>query len=296
MSAVALVATPTTSPAALQEPRRVAWQILRHHAKSFTWGARLLPRRYRRDAAAIYAFCRRCDDAVDHAPDAATAARAVARLRGELDRVYAPDCQDGDLADPVLVGFREVVRRRRLPRIDADELLDGMQMDVGRVRYQTFAELLVYCHRVAGVVGLMIARVMGVTDERVLARAADLGTAMQLTNICRDVAEDARLDRVYLPAELLGAGEAAAVAELLRRADGYYRSGDRGLPALPAGCEAAIRAARLIYADIGRVIAARGFDVQAGRARVSSPRKLWLALRALGETAVGRIAGRGRAS
>ena len=108
MSAVALVATPTTSPAALQEPRRVAWQILRHHAKSFTWGARLLPRRYRRDAAAIYAFCRRCDDAVDHAPDAATAARAVARLRGELDRVYAPDCQDGDLADPVLVGFREV--------------------------------------------------------------------------------------------------------------------------------------------------------------------------------------------
>jgi len=295
MSSAALVATSPSSTVALADPRRVAWQILRHHARSFTWGARLLPRKYRRDAAAIYAFCRRCDDAVDHAADAVTAARAVARLRGELDRIYAPDWQDGDLADPVLVGFREVVRRRGLPRLLSDELLNGMQMDVGCVRYQTFTELLVYCHRVAGVVGLMMARVMGVTDERVLAHAADLGIAMQLTNICRDVAEDARLDRVYLPGELLGAGEAAAVAELLRRADGYYRSGDRGLVALPAGCAAAIRVARLIYADIGRVIAARGFDVHAGRARVSSPRKLWLAVRALGETAAGRIARRGDA-
>jgi phytoene synthase len=287
MSTATLVAR--TATVAMAEPRRVAWRILRHHAKSFTWGARLLPRRYRRDAAAIYAWCRRCDDAVDDAPDPATAARAVAHLRSELDRIYAPD---GDVDDPVLVGFRDVVGRRRLPRVHADELLDGMAMDVGRVRYQTFAELLVYCHRVAGVVGLMMARVMGVTDERVLARAADLGIAMQLTNICRDVAEDARLDRVYLPAELLGAGEAAAVAELLRRADGYYRSGDAGLVALPAGCAAAIRAARLIYADIGRVIAAAGFDVHAGRARVSSPRKLWLALRALLETAAGRVARR----
>jgi len=294
MSSAALVTATPTSTTGLAEPRRVAWQILRHHAKSFTWGARLLPRHYRRDAAAIYAFCRRCDDAVDDAPDAATAARAVARMRGELDRIYGPG-EDGELGDPVLLGFREVVRRRGLPRIHADELLDGMQMDVGRVRYQTFDELLVYCHRVAGVVGLMMARVMGVTDERVLSRADDLGIAMQLTNICRDVAEDARLDRVYLPAELLGAGEAAAVAELLHRADGYYRSGDRGLVALPGGCEAAIRAARLIYADIGRVIAARGFDVHAGRARVSGARKLWLALRALGETAVGRLAGKGRA-
>jgi len=294
MSTVALVAGSSPAPAELAEPRRVAWQILRHHAKSFTWGARLLPRRYRRDAAAIYAWCRRCDDAVDHAPDAATAARAVVRLRGELDRIYAANDQALELGDPVLAGFREVVRRRRLPRIHADELIDGMEMDLGRVRYQTFDELLVYCHRVAGVVGLMMARVMGVTDERVLARAADLGIAMQLTNICRDVAEDAGLDRVYLPAELLGAGESAAVAELLCRADGYYRSGDRGLAALPAGCEAAIRAARLIYADIGRVIAGRGFDVRAGRARVSGPRKLWLAVRAVVETAGARLAHKGR--
>jgi len=287
MSTGALVAP--TATLTMAAPRRVAWRIMRHHAKSFTWGARLLPRRYRADAAAIYAWCRRCDDAVDDAPDAATAARAVARLRSELDRIYSPE---GVADDPVLAGFCDVVRRRRLPRVHADELLDGMAMDVGRVRYQTFAELLVYCHRVAGVVGLMMARVMGVTDDRALSRAADLGMAMQLTNICRDVAEDARLDRVYLPAEMLGAGEAAAVAELLRRAEGYYRSGDAGLGALPARCAAAIRAARLIYADIGRVIAAGGFDVHAGRARVSGPRKLWLALRALFEAAAWRVAGR----
>ena len=112
---------------------------------------------------------------------------------------------------------------------------------------------------------------------------------MQLTNICRDVVEDARRDRVYLPTQLLGGGPRAAVAELLRRADDLYRSGDRGLRALPVGCAAAIRAARLIYADIGRVIASRGFDVAAGRAVVSPPRKLWLAVRALVETAAWRL-------
>ena len=282
MSSAALAAPRT----AVAERRVVAWRILRHHAKSFAWAARLLPAWCRRDAAAIYAWCRRCDDAVDHEPDPHAAARAVARLRGELDLIYGPD---DDLADPVLSGFRDVVRRRRLPRLYADELVEGMAMDVGCVRYQTYTELLVYCFRVAGTVGLMMARTMGVTDEEALWRAARLGMAMQLTNICRDVAEDAGRGRVYLPAELLDRGSAAAVAELLRRADALYCSGDRGLRALPGRCAAAIRAARLIYADIGRVIAARGFDVGRGRAAVSRPRKLWLALRALVETAAWRL-------
>jgi len=280
------LAAPGTTATERRQPRVVAWRILRHHGKSFAWAARLLPDWCRRDAAAIYAWCRRCDDAVDHAPDGAAAARAVARLRVELDRIFA----SGDsLDDPVLAGFRDVARRRQIPRAYADQLVDGMEMDIGRVRYRTFADLLVYCHRVAGVVGLMMARVMAVSDARALRCAAKLGLAMQLTNICRDVAEDARRDRVYLPAELLGAGPSAAVAELLRRADQFYRAGDRGLGALPARCAAAIRAARLIYADIGRVIAASGFDVNAGRAVVARPRKLWLAVRALAETLAWRL-------
>ena len=271
---------------------RVAWQILRHHAKSFAWAARLLPAWCRRDAAAIYAWCRRCDDAVDHAANAGAARKAVARLRDEIDRVYRDDLVSGD---PVLRGFQDVVRRRRLPRLHADELVAGMEMDLGRVRYATVTELLVYCHRVAGTVGLMMARVMGVTDAAALARANDLGMAMQLTNICRDVAEDLGRDRVYLPLDELREGVPAAVAGLLRRADAYYRSGDRGLAALPASCAAAIRAARLIYADIGRVIAARDFDVWAGRAVVSRGRKFWLVLRAVGETAAWRLGVGGRA-
>ncbi len=194
--------------------------------------------------------------------------------------------------DPVLEGFRDVVRRRRIPRLWAEELVAGMAMDVGPVRYDSYADLLVYCYRVAGTVGLMMARVMGVTDERALYLAAKLGMAMQLTNICRDVVEDAGRDRVYLPSQLLDGGTPYAVSVLLRRADALYRSGDEGLPALPGRCAAAIRAARLIYADIGRVIAAREFDVHAGRAVVPRWRKLWLSLRALAETAVWRLGGR----
>jgi phytoene synthase len=272
----------------------IARAVLRRHARSFSWAARLMPARPRRDATALYAWCRRCDDAVDEAPDLPTARAAVARLRRELDAVYG----SGPLEDPVLVGFQELVHRTALPRGPADELLDGMATDLEPVRYATVDQLLVYCHRVAGTVGLLMAHLMGVRDRATLRRAADLGIAMQLTNICRDVAEDEGRGRVYLPAELLGGDLAPsapaartkeAVAALLARADQLYRSGDRGIPALPAACAAAIRAARLIYAEIGRVLARRGFDVWAGRAVVSPARKLWLVLRALVGTATHRL-------
>jgi len=279
--------TPTAS-------RDLVRGILRRHARSFSWAARLLPTELRWDATALYAWCRRCDDAVDHAPDAASARAAVARLRGELDEVYGTR----ELADPMLAAFQEVVRRRALPRGPADELLDGMQMDLGRVRYATFTELLVYCQRVAGTVGLLMAHMMGVRDAATLGRAADLGIAMHLTNICRDVVEDEARDRVYLPDELLGdavsprangAATARAVAELLRRADVYYRSADRGIRSLPPSCALAVSAARLIYADIGAVLARRRFDVTRGRAVVSPVRKAWLVVRAALETAAARL-------
>jgi len=245
-----------------------------------------LPAWCRDDAAALYAWCRRCDDAVDSPRDSVARAAAVAQLRAELARIYGPAVE----SDPVLAGFQEVVRRHAIPRRYPQDLVDGMAMDVGAVRYRTFDDLLLYCYRVAGTVGLMMARIMNVRDPSALRRAADLGIAMQLTNICRDVAEDAARDRIYLPADVLEAwrrpgdpgGEVArAVAELLRRADDFYASADAGLPALPVRCAIGIRAARLIYAEIGRVIARRQFDVRAGRAVVSRARKIWLALRAL---------------
>lgn len=277
----------------------IASEVMRRHARSFSWAARLLPSDVRADAATLYAWCRRCDDAVDEAPDAATAQAALGRLREELDEIYG----ERPPADPSLAGMHELVRRRALPRGPAAELLEGMAMDLGRVRYETFKDLLIYCHRVAGTVGLLMAHVMGVRDAVALRRADDLGIAMQLTNICRDVAEDERRDRVYLPVDLLGgdllpsqAGHRtpAAVASLLVRADVFYRSGDAGLRALPTACAGAIRAARLIYSDIGRVLARRGFDVWAGRAVVSPARKLWLATRAILETAAARLLPRGQ--
>jgi 15-cis-phytoene synthase len=289
-------------------PARVARQILAHHSKSFAFAGRFLPAGCREDATALYAWCRRCDDAVDRPSGVVARAVAVDRLRSELDRVYGPATErvgegdgDGSETELVLAGFQRVVRRRAIPRCYADDLVDGMAMDVGWVRYRTFDDLLLYCYRVAGTVGLMMAHIMGVRSPPALRRATDLGIAMQLTNICRDVAEDQRRDRVYLPQDLLAACRAhsreghetgRAVEELLRRADGFYRSGDQGIGELPIRCAIAIRAARLIYAEIGREIARRGFDVRAGRAVVSRGRKAWLALRAAVETLWTRLGAR----
>lgn len=264
----------------------LARRILAHHSKSFAFAGRLLPAWCRDDAAALYAWCRRCDDAVDGPWEPAARATAVGQLRAELARIYGAGVE----SDPVLAGFQDVVRRHAIPRRYAEDLVDGMAMDVGTVRYHSFDDLLLYCYRVAGTVGLMMAQIMKVRDPSALRRAADLGIAMQLTNICRDVAEDAARDRIYLPADVIEAGRRSgdphgevghAVAELLRRADVFYASADAGLRTLPVRCAIGIRAARLIYAEIGLVIARRHFDVRAGRAAVTRGRKIWLAVRAL---------------
>jgi phytoene synthase len=279
--------------------RALSRAVLRRHARSFSWAGRLLPSGVRADATALYAWCRRCDDAVDLALDSISARVRLSRVRAELDAVYGP----ADLEDPILAGFQDVVRRTQLPRRPCDELLDGMEMDLTHVRYASFDDLVVYCRRVAGTVGLLMAHLFGVRDAAMLAMASDLGVAMQLTNICRDVAEDERRGRVYLPADLLGgvrsptaggADTARVVAELLRRADAFYRRGDLGLAALPVSVGVAMRAARLIYAEIGSVIARRGYDVTRGRAVVSAARKLWLVARALFDTAIAGLGARRR--
>jgi 15-cis-phytoene synthase len=279
--------------------RAQARQSLAQHSKSFALAGKLLPPDCRDDAAVIYAWCRRCDDAIDLADPPARAA-ALLRLRRELDAILAGDAQ----SDPTMAAFQEVMHRRAIPERCPRELLEGMRMDVEGTRYATVDELLVYCFRVAGTVGLMMCQVMGVNDPRALRRAADLGIAMQLTNICRDVAEDWDDGRLYLPRELISGGRvtdlraaavARAVQELLARADGFYRSGDQGLAALRFRCAVAIRAARLIYSDIGRVIARRRHDVTAGRAFTSRGRKIWLALRGLAGEVAARAFARLRA-
>lgn len=271
-------------------------RVIAHHSKSFDLASRLFPPQRRDEVAALYGWCRRCDDAIDLAPPSEHRS-ALDGLRGELRALYDGAGQQ----DAVLHCFQEVVRRRRIPIEYPLELLEGMAMDVEVSTYDTLDELLVYCWRVAGTVGLMMCHVMGVSDERAAPHAAHLGIGMQLTNICRDVVEDWERGRVYVPAELLSpalvkelregllAPErpalpetarpelAAAAGRLLRLADRYYASADVGLGYLEPRSALAVRTARSVYSEIGRRIEACGCDVMRGRAVVSTPRKLALA-------------------
>jgi len=288
--------------------------VLARGSRSFALAGRLLGEEERDRAAIVYAFCRRADDAVDRAP-AGEAAAAVARLCRELHDLYA----GRPTGDAVLDAFGEVARACGIPQSYPAELLAGMEMDATGARYATVDDLLLYCYRVAGTVGLMMCHVLGLTDDRALPRAVHLGLAMQLTNICRDVDEDWRMGRLYLPGDLLAAEgapdlrpgaagggfpararapAARVIRRLLDRAAAYYRSADRGMIDLPWRAALAIRTARLVYAAIGDRIADQDCDPTAGRAVVPGGCKLALVARAAllsSREAPRRIRERGRA-
>jgi phytoene synthase len=265
-------------------------ELLRGGSRSFRAASLLLPAEVAQPAAALYAFCRLADDAIDL--EETGKGEALARLRERLDGAYAgrPAPIAADRA------FAEVVARFAIPRALPEALLDGFAWDTEGRRYETLEELEDYAARVAGAVGAMMALLMGVRDPHALARAADLGVAMQLTNIVRDIGEDARAGRIYLPLRWLRtaglepeawlAAPAAhpaigAVATLLlQRAEGLYTRAEAGIAALPARCRPGIRAARLLYAEIGRAVERGGMDSVMHRAVVPGWRKL--ALLALG--------------
>jgi phytoene synthase len=269
-------------------PTQLAREVIAHHSKSFALASKLLPARSRDEAAVLYAWCRRVDDAIDSNVVDDTGA-LLARLTGELDAAY-----DGTTQDSLLAAFGHVARAREIPHAYPAELLAGMAMDLADTRYATVDDVIAYAYRVAGVVGLMMTHVLGLDDDDAVVPAAHLGIAMQLTNICRDVAEDWQRGRLYIPDEILAAhgcrdlaqqlgfalpphaqpALAHAVRDLLALADRYYRSADRGLIALPARAAFAIRSARDVYAAIGTQIARADHDVTAGRAVVSHGKKL----------------------
>jgi 15-cis-phytoene synthase len=297
------------APAALHdsgsqaEVLRECRRIMEDNSKSFALAARLLPRSARDKAAAVYAFCRRVDDAIDDAPPERQE-QALAGLYEELDRIYRGDL----LEQPALRAFQAVVQLCALPRRYPAELIEGMAMDVRNTRYETLDNLLLYCHCVAGVVGLMMCHVFGLSQDEALHNAAHLGIAMQLTNISRDVEEDWGLGRLYLPRRLLALAGAAELGvpgvdpfptdprtvaamrkvtqALLAEADRYYASADRGIHALPFRAGLAVRAARKLYHSIGLVVAAQEFDPRRGRAVVPTARKLALLGRALASHAI----------
>jgi phytoene synthase len=260
--------------------------VLEENSKSFALAARLLAPAQRDHAAVVYAWCRHVDDTVDEAP-AGTHEAALVSLQKELARIERGERSGNVIED----AFMQVRDELGIPMLYAEELVAGMAMDVEGRRYETRDELLLYCHRVAGVVGLLMCHVFGVREEAALVHAVHLGWGMQLTNICRDVAEDWSMGRLYLPADRLRAhgfvhdetpsgplprhgAFAAVVRELLDDADKLYRSGDLGMRSLPPRSALAVDVARRVYSAIGDGLAARAYDVHQGRVFVSKPRKL----------------------
>lgn len=264
--------------------RAACRQDIRQGSRSFHLAGQLLPVEVREPAFAIYAFCRFADDLIDR--DLGGTA-AIAELERCLDRVYSGRPR----RDHVERAFTDAVREFAIPRDVPEALLEGLMWDAQGRRYDTLDELKAYGVRVAGSVGIMMSLVMQRRAPDVLARACDLGIAMQLTNICRDVGEDARAGRLYLPRDLLAAAglmEAdvlaagscdgrlrGVVGQLLAEAETHYMLAGVGIAALPSGSRSGINAARLLYREIGRLVAA-GLDPVSTRAVVGTPRKLSL--------------------
>jgi len=269
---------------------------IQHHSKSFAFASSLIPREVRHPVEVLYTWCRNADDAIDLAgPEEHPA--ALARLRDELDAIYSGTPSD----DATVIAMQELVLKFQIPRTYPEELLEGMAMDARGTAYPDTETLLLYCFRAAGTVGLMMSHVLGVREPEALQNALHLGIAMQLTNICRDVKEDWANRRLYIPHRMLsrhGAGPlpsllgselsvqyrpalAEAVDELLALADVYYESADVGMRSLGWREALSVRAARLIYSEIGSVIRRNDCDVFRGRVYVSRQRKYILGLKAL---------------
>jgi phytoene synthase len=277
---------PPPKPLTLSEAYRICFQITRKHSRSFFLSTQLLPPEKRRAIRALYAFCRTSDDLVD-LPQA-NAMQALARW---VALVHAPQAP---LDNAVLLAWNDTAARYEVPRNLPDELLAGIAMDLTVNRYQTFDDLWLYCYRVASVVGLISMQIIG-HDEGAVSYAIKLGVALQMTNILRDVGEDAQRGRVYLPQEDLERFGLCAEDILNQRRDGAFRALMRfeseranrlyeeawpGIALLNPDGQLAIAAAAEIYRGILAKIDRNDYDVYRRRAYVPLAHKLLLLWRA----------------
>jgi phytoene synthase len=279
----------TTDPALLAEATR----SITEGSKSFAAASRLFGPESRESAVLLYAWCRHCDDVVDGqdhghgaTPEAGEGAAArLARLEEQTRRALS----GGAVTEPAFAALAEVARRHAIPPLYPLQHLDGFRIDVEERPFDTLPDLLDYCYGVAGVVGVMMSHVMGARDPAVLDRACDLGLAFQLTNIARDIVDDARVGRVYLPAawlaeagvprsEIAAPGHRPAIADLAARlldtAEPYYASARLGIPALPPRARWAIATALGIYRQIGLDVRALGPRAWDRRVSTSTASKL----------------------
>ncbi len=258
-------------------------EAIRHGSLSFHAASKLLPAKVRDPAIALYAFCRLADDEVDEGDHQAG---AVLRLQERLDAAYAGKPHDA----PEDRAFTAIIEEFDMPRALPDALLEGLAWDAAEYRYDTLSGVRDYSARVASAVGAMMCVLMRVRDPDALARACDLGVAMQLTNIARDVGEDARMGRIYLPLEWLAEFNIDPVSfvrdplptndvrimvkRLLAEADRLYLRSEAGINVLPLKARTGIWASRLIYAGIGKQLRCQKYDSISQRARTTGRQKL----------------------
>lgn len=251
----------------------------------------LLPTRRRRGLAALYQYCREVDDAVDEAPNPEAAARGVADWRAELERVFAgvPQTETGR-------GLQVAVREYSLLRTDVEDVLRGVEMDIAQQRYATFKDLYLYCYRVASAVGMSAVRIFGRHDDAARTYAEALGLALQLTNILRDVGEDAVRGRIYLPQEDLKRFEVSerdvldgVLSDRMRdllmfqagRAHRYFEVARASLPRHQRKLLLSAEAMRAVYFELLRSIEANDFDVFSGKVSLPTSRKARLTVERL---------------
>jgi phytoene synthase len=263
-------------------------EIARRHSKSFFISSRFLPVAKRRAVWAVYAFCRTADDIADREGAAGERLGAIDAWEAQLRAAYA-----GRANNPIFVAFADAAARYDVPLQAALDLLHGTRMDVTVERYGTYDDLRGYCYLVASTVGLLVTPILGVVDDAAVHDAAALGHAMQMTNILRDVGEDARMRRVYLPAEELsrfGYTEADLFAGVvderfvalmhfqIERTRQLYRDAEPGIARLQPESRYAVRLALHLYRGILGAIEANRYDVFTRRAHVSLQAKLATAL------------------
>ena len=273
-------------------------RVTQRASKTFYWGSVFLPQPKRRAVWAVYALCRIVDDIVDeemhpdtpqvgHLTGSSDPKRELEYWRTSLEHVYERGAIDEK--NPVQVAWSDMLERYPVPLAPVLDLLDGVEMDLSINRYQNFDELYLYCYRVAGTIGLLTSPIFGYQDASALQHAVDLGVALQLTNILRDIGEDARRNRIYLPQDemqrfgyteqdLMAGVVNDAFCNLVRfqmaRADDYYKRSQPGISLLSPDCRLAIRLSGTLYRGILDRIHINNYNVFTKRASVPLQTKL----------------------
>nr|WP_298374762.1 15-cis-phytoene synthase CrtB [uncultured Halomonas sp.] len=287
---------------------RHAAETIQAGSKSFATAAKLFDPATRRSVMMLYAWCRHCDDVIDeqhlgmpsHGEGSTDSSeQRMAELRRMTRQAYAGE----PMQSPPFAAFQQVALQHRLPECYPLAHLEGFAMDVQERRYDTIDDTLSYCYHVAGVVGIMMAWIMGVEDDATLDRACDLGLAFQLTNIARDIVDDAKVGRCYLPRtwlneagippnEIADPRHRGALANLAARlidlAEPYYQSARGGFGALPTRSAWAIATAHGVYREIGIEVEARGAKAWDQRVSTSKADKLRLLVKGLSQTVASR--------